>query len=511
MQQSQDAQKHQATHQRINVRRSLAAVAVVLAAAVSATGLTATVIDLTAASPPASGSARGLLTGLHELARSGSPAGAAVAPESTTPLPTPTTTPITLPGAGSKAPLPPVPAPTVPVATGTTLPTTTVTTQPTKRPGEGLNGPMAGQPSPTVPVVTATVPAPVTTVQVPSASIAMPPVPAVTTTTAPVAAPTPTGAAAAGATSAGCNPDPAPAIAALPQGGTFHGVGCYLTNGILITQPNVTIDGGTYTNLTAPPQGDVKPLIRIKDVTNVTVKNVTLNGVNVRGGFHRDLVGEEGVQVLSSSDVTLTNVATNDTFGDGLIFGFQPGHPPSTDITVNGYTITNAGRLGVTVAYLTNSTLNGVNIVSSADVGWNFESDGPGIGSGNVTVNNASGTKGIRFIEALQGPITFNNCQCQRHVTLMGEAAASGQQVTFIGGRILLPNSDHGPSPGGVTVRGPGNLTFVGVTLGRLPATWSSKGPAWSVAGGGHLTLVKSPVTAPLGVHDASSTVTIVG
>ncbi len=76
------------------------------------------------------------------------------------------------------------------------------------------------------------------------------------------------------------------------------------------------------------------------------------------------MVGEEGVQLISSSGVTLDNITTNDTFGDGLILAFTPRQPPSTNITVNDYTVNNAGRQGVTVAYVNGATLDGVTINS---------------------------------------------------------------------------------------------------------------------------------------------------
>src|SRR6202011_6071120 len=239
--------------------------------------------------------------------------------------------------------------PTAPVVTTTTVPAPTTTTRPTKGPGPGSKSALlTPKVTPTAPVVT-------------------------TTTTAP--APTTN---ASSAMFRSCKPDPAAAIAALPSGGVFNGSGCYKTAGILITKP-VTIDGGTFidpvvTELTHGYDG-IEPIIRIKDTSGVTVQNVTVTGLNSDGGYHRDLVGQEGIRVLSSANITLTNIITNNTFGDGLILGFQPGRPRSTNITVNGLVVNSAGRQGVTVAYATNSTLNDVTINSSADAGWDFESD----------------------------------------------------------------------------------------------------------------------------------------
>jgi len=229
----------------------------------------------------------------------------------------------------------------------------------------------------------------------------------------------------------------------------------------------------------------------------VTIENTTLQGANSSGGFHRHMVGEAGLDILSSSNVTITRVATINTFGDGMtVFAnFGTSNQPTTNLQVNGLDITQAGRQGVTMAYAKDSTLNGVRVNSASGSAWDFESDLPGIGSGNIIVNNASGTKGVRFIEALQGPVTFNDCQCERHLTLTHEAAASGQLVTFNRGTLLLPRTDHGITPAGVVVAGPGKLRLADVTLWNLPGTRKVSGPNWSITGDGSLTLVHT--TAP--------------
>jgi hypothetical protein len=68
-----------------------------------------------------------------------------------------------------------------------------------------------------------------------------------------------------------CRADPAPAIAALPAGATFHGSGCYDTSGIVVTQPNITIDGGTYHDAVAARP--IKPIIQAVDTSDFTVEN----------------------------------------------------------------------------------------------------------------------------------------------------------------------------------------------------------------------------------------------
>jgi hypothetical protein len=337
-------------------------------------------------------------------------------------------------------------------------------------------------------------------------------VPVVTTTT--VTVPT---TRAASDPSRRCKPDPAAAIAALPPGGVFNGSGCYRTDGIVITKP-VTINGGTYNNHanaeSKDPASDkavVRPFFLIMRTSNVTISNVVLNGLNADGGYHGlPWVNEEGVKILSSAHVTLNNVTTNNTYGDGLMLGFEPGHPPTSTLTVNGYTINNAGRQGVTLAYATQSTLNDVSINSAADAAWDFESDLTGIGAGNITINRPGGRKGGVLMQGtLAGPITFNDSALTGDIQLVRAAAQSGEPVTFNRGTVVMRNRFTGTPPAGIWVSGPGRLTFNGVHFPRRSAYGPPISGAWAAINGAQLTFNQSVVVAPLGVNDATSKVTI--
>jgi hypothetical protein len=272
----------------------------------------------------------------------------------------------------------------------------------------------------------------------------------------------------------------------------------------------VTVENATfYDPRSRPPHvGGVRPIIRIKDTSGVRLSALTLIGTNIAGTHHVDLVGEAGIDILSSDQVTITDVNTTDTYGDGLTLGFQPRHGPSTNLVVNGLTVTNAGREGITLAYVTGASMTNVNVISSAESGWDFESDLRGLGSGSVVVNGAKG-KGVRLVEWLSGPITFANSQISGNITLIDQAASSGQPVAFEGGTILLDGAFHGIPPAGVWVRGPGDLTFNDVTLGRQPERRAPVGLAWLALDGARLTFDGGSQLPPLGLHDATSAVLI--
>jgi len=307
-----------------------------------------------------------------------------------------------------------------------------------------------------------------------------------------------------------CQPDPAAAIEALPAGGTWKGAGCYTTMGIEITKNDVTIDGGTFEDpvVIGSPK-PIKPIIRVQGSSGDTIENVSLIGTNTVGGYHGALVGEAGIDVRYASDLTVYDVNTVNTFGDGITFGFEPREPESTGAKVTGLTITNAGRQGVTVAYLADSTFTNVTMNSSADTGVDFESDEPGIGSSNVTFTGYTGAKGFTFVEALQGPCAVNASTFSGDIGDTGDAATSGKPITFTGDTVAQRRFYNGLPPGGIFVNGPGNLTISGSTFTRNPGTQAPTGPAWVVENGGQLVLTGDTFVPPLGTHDATSTVTV--
>ncbi|HXW38307.1 MAG TPA: hypothetical protein VEJ44_01325 [Acidimicrobiales bacterium] len=398
---------------------------------------------------------------------------------------------------------------TRPPATTTTTTTTTrppVTTTTTTRPPTTTTQAAGATPG-TSPTTTTTAPPPVTTgsnvatTSTTSTSTTSTTTTSTTTTTLP------------SLSLSGCKPDPAATIEALPAGGVFHGSGCYVTEGIVVRKP-VTIDGGTYDDpVNLSDNGDtIYPIIRVKNTRDVTIENAVLNGENFAGGYHRQLVNEAGLDILSSDHVQIIDVATNNTFGDGMTLFSQFGVDtnPVTNLYVDGLTVTGAGRQGITMGFVWNSTLDNVHLVSSADAGWDFESDLPDVGSGNVTVNDAVNGVGVRFVEALQGPITFNDCQCTSYIHVINDAAASGQLVTFNGGSDEIPRRTvKGDEIAGIVVAGPGRLVMNHVDVTRRPGPFAPQGPAMSVTGGGTLTLVDTPLPPPVGKHDRHSKVIV--
>jgi len=428
-----------------------------------------------------------------------------------------------LPDATAGAATGKISASSVPVTTTTTVvsPAVTVTTTTTPRSVTTTTTTVAKLPTT---VTTTTVTKVTPTTSVPSTTTTQPVRSTTTTTTVPVVPTTttpPTTRPAPKTTTTTTAPSPGPNsfdptctksalpnlqdyLNSLPAGSVFQSstTACYLVpDGILLTKP-ITIIGGTFydplverlTNVR--PYGALHPIILIKNTSKVTLSGLSVLGANTNGGYHADLVGEAGVKIMSSSDLTLTGITAKNTFGDGLelVANFTDHiNTPVTRLSVDGYTTINAGRQGITVAELTNSTLNNVTVISPGSTGFDFESDLPGQGSGNVTISNCVNDHGFNLTEFFTGPITIANCTGFHHVTL--RTSANSAPITFVGGTLSCRRADPQPC---IDQTG-GSLAFTGVNIARMAGVMKITQPVWSVDQAGALRFERSPIEAPFG------------
>jgi uncharacterized repeat protein (TIGR01451 family) len=315
----------------------------------------------------------------------------------------------------------------------------------------------------------------------------------------------------------GCLSDPSTAIQAEPAGGIWNGNNaCYnLPNGLQISKP-VTVENATFHDTATTPtkvpgqQLGWKPVIRVKATPGVNLYNLVLTGMQHTGPVTtKNGVGQAGLKIDGSSAVNVTNVAVSTVGGDGLTLSFEPGEAENTNISVNGFSADNVGRVGVTVSNCSHCTLTNVQLTDVTTAGVDFESDGATVGSDHITFNHLTADRGVFMQGALFGPICFNDSNFSGNIALVRSAAASSQPVTFTGGTILMNNRFSGTPPAAIWVSGPGNLTFTNVAFGRQPGRQPPTGPAWSVTGGGLLTFNHSPVLPPYGSNDPLSAVVV--
>jgi hypothetical protein len=416
----------------------------------------------------------------------------ALTPATTTPTTSTTvvTVPVPPPSPTTTVPRAPVhhPVPTttvVPVTTTTVTPAPTTTVVPKKR----KSPPGSSSPTTTPPDAAATS-APATSAPATSTPSAQPDArpPA---TTAPTAPPP-----ALSSIASDCSVDvsaPLTAyLAALPDGAVFSSPSgaCYqVDEGITITHPLV-ITGGTFKDLTDSGTGkhlNYHPIIEVREGDNVTLENLTVEGEHTTKGFAGGKVGEAGIKVFSSSDVTITNVLAEDTFGDGLElvadFGRKwslggPVKTPDSDITVNGFTSYLSGRTGITPAEVVDSTFTNIWLYANATRSIDFESDVPLQGAGNDSFNNVVASHGINMIEHLSGPITFD------HTIMTGRFAlqeSTGEPVAFSNGSFTCERM----APGACVTVKVGELDLSNTPLYYLSGTSKISEPGYATGPGG--------------------------
>lgn len=331
------------------------------------------------------------------------------------------------------------------------------------------------------------------------------------------------------------------------QRNIFEGDTVTVPAGVQIKGTSTTLDGGSYTNpsttgVVGPGGvGSYKPIILVRDTNSATISNLSITGAG-DGTYHSSKVNEAGIKLETSDSDRIINVTTANTFGDGLeLVADLPHHVVGvTRLFLDGITVTNAGRHGVTLAEVGTptaaagsagagqyqSTLNYVNVQSAALWAVNFESDIPTEGSGYVTMNNvtaAVGSAGFAVQELLTGPIAINNLNGGGHLYDNSMGNVSPPPVTLDGGTWALPPNDTLLWKAGLEVLG-GVLTVKNMTLNRQPtvgggvptgyAAWISlaQNPANPTQTGGVLQLINTTVTDPTGSRtDAYSTCGSIG
>jgi hypothetical protein len=409
--------------------------------------------------------------------------------------------------------------PTVPALAPppTTAPTTTTTTVvPVHHPSPTTTVPRAPvhHPAPTTtvaPTTTTTVtPMPTTTVAPGSSSLATTPPDAPATST-PTSAPSARSDGRPPPTTVPAPPPPplssiasdcsvdvsAPLtayLASLPDGAVFSSPmgACYqVDEGITITHPLV-ITGGTFKDLTDSGTGKhlgYHPIIAVREADGVTLENLTVEGEHTSKGFGGGKDGEAGIKVYSSSDVTITNVLAEDTFGDGLElvadFGRNwslggPVKTPDSDITVNEFISYLSGRTGITPAEVVNSTFTNVYLYLNATRSIDFESDVPLHGSGNLTFNNVVAWHGINMIEALSGPITFDHTAMGGRFVL---AESTGEPVSYSNGSFTCERM----APGACVTVKVGELDLSNTPLYYVSGTSKISEPGYAAWPGGKI------------------------
>lgn len=322
---------------------------------------------------------------------------------------------------------------------------------------------------------------------------------------------------------------------------------CYqVDEGLSLKFPvGLTIDGGTYENLSTAPSGQSgsgtqrgDPVFNVLGGSGLTLENMTIEGVNP-GGYLAKMAFASGIQLQGTQNATISDVTINATYGDGITLDplrNDSDHKGSgilsatDDATISDVTIDGAGRMGISFVSVGGASVAGASVtnVSISNVGldtFDVEADQGDEGSQNVTINGCTASTtgaGDFFADGGAGSgkntgnITVEDCTMEEAQagTALWVDRPSSDTSTNLRGPFLFENDtfDCGTSTTVtcVMVSG-GNVTVSDSTLDFAAASPAEN--VYTAAVSTMLSFDNDDVTgygAP-GTADSTSTVTVTG
>jgi hypothetical protein len=293
--------------------------------------------------------------------------------------------------------------------------------------------------------------------------------------------------------------------------------------------PGLTINGNgsTLESLNATPRpahrpaDDGAPTIDILGGANVTIENLTIVGADETDSLVAALVGQAGIHVQGTQGLTIRNVTTRNTFGDGLTIAPELAPYPyqlATGVSVSDFTVDGSGRQGITPVGLDGATFSAINVSHTAQRSIDFEADSGADAARNVTISGCTYDQGIAFSMpgSNLGPVTFDNCVSTNPGSAPDVVSSSpGPLLEYVGGSFVCHNRSPANASSCVADNG-GNLLIAGTTIGfATPAPgFPTTDHVYEARNGAQLGFLWDTVSGyavPVGTSDATSLASITG
>ncbi len=211
---------------------------------------------------------------------------------------------------------------------------------------------------------------------------------------------------------------------------------CYqVDEGLNLNFPNnLTIDGGTYENLSTTPATTTgsgtqrgNPVFNALGGKGLTLENMTISGANP-GGYNPKMAFAAGIVLQGTTGATIENVSINATFGDGITLNplrSAADHKgsgilsPTVNVTISDINITGPGRMGIAFVSVNGASVSSVTIDNVGLDTFDVEADQGNEGSQNVTISGCTASTsgpGDFFADGgsssgkATGNITVENC-----------------------------------------------------------------------------------------------------
>lgn len=299
-------------------------------------------------------------------------------------------------------------------------------------------------------------------------------------------------------------------LASIPDGATWDGGGqTYIVDGGVTVPHTMTLTHATLVDSAAlanAPGLHMAPIIEVQRVNGVVLSDLNIYGQHTRNGTAgRYQASQAGIRLRSANDVTIVNVQTFDTWGDGLeatanSSAARLDNQPVTGLLVEGFASTNAGRNCLTGGEMFDAVLDHVTCIDNGRAAIDFESDSPSSGSGNVTISHCS-SGSIHFLEYLTGPMTVENCTGVNDLMIASTHMAYPLTVTVADTAVTCQR--RSPTP--CILQKGGTVVLRNDLIGRKPGRQPATDPALSVTEGGTMTVQGTYVSPLVGGADSSA------
>jgi hypothetical protein len=297
-------------------------------------------------------------------------------------------------------------------------------------------------------------------------------------------------------------------------GATWNGEGAtYIVNEGISVPHAMTLTNAALVDHTAwanLPTLHMAPIITVQVVNDVTLSDLQIYGAHTNiGGSGRYQVSQAGIRLRSANNVTISNVQTFNTWGDGLETTrngpvTRLDNNPVMYLNVQGFTSTNSGRTCFSPLELAYSVVNHLTCIDSARTAINFESDVPLNGAGNLIIANCN-VRRINIIEYVSGPIDVDNCTGLLGMLIHRRGIILPATVTVSNTTFAC----HRDSPIPCIDQLGGKVVLDHDTIGREAGATATTTPALAVTGHASMSVVDSTITPVVGTADSTSTLTI--
>jgi hypothetical protein len=202
-------------------------------------------------------------------------------------------------------------------------------------------------------------------------------------------------------------------LAGVPDGSTIDlkAGGRYRMESTLVIagRRDLTIRGNGATFVATTPGDLMRANVRIVDSRGITIRDLVIKGANPLAGakdrtYRPERGGQHGVDVNSSTGITLVGLTVTDTYGDFVYLGQRDGGAHTDGVLIQGSSFARSGRQGVTFTAARNVVVETSSITEPKRSMFDFE---PGRGAGmsvdHVTIRNNRLSNGPLLFVAAEG------------------------------------------------------------------------------------------------------------